>query len=128
MYYYSLVFDFFVDVLVGLFKCHKMGIVERSLKKYGRKGGYALGGMVGSAAGKMTGTSIGEKLGRRVGHNLGKMAGKMAGKAAGEAFSKLPVIGSMKKGGPIHRTGKYLLHQGEYVLNRKKARKMRLMK
>lgn len=104
-----------------------MGRVSQSIKTYGRRAGYKLGGVAGSAAGKMTGTSIGEKLGRRVGHQLGKAAGMAAGSMASKAYEKIPVIGSMKKGGPVKRTGRYLLHRGEYVLNRMKAKKLKYM-
>jgi|SanBayMetagenome_1026888.scaffolds.fasta_scaffold00111_15 hypothetical protein len=104
-----------------------MGRVSQSIKTYGRRAGYRLGGAAGTAVGKMTGTSIGEKLGRRVGHQLGKAAGSAAGTMASKAYEKLPVIGSMKKGGPVKRTGKYLLHKGEYVLNKRSAKKLKYM-
>jgi hypothetical protein len=103
-----------------------MGIIQNSIKKYSRKGGYAIGGKIGSSIGQMTGSSMAEKLGRRVGHQMGKMAGKAAGAAASSAVGKIPIIGSMKKGGPVHRTGNYLLHKGEYVLNKKKAKRMKM--
>jgi hypothetical protein len=102
-----------------------MGAVSHGIRKFGRQAGYKVGGAVGSKIGSMTGTSIGEKLGRRVGHGVGKMVGKPAGIAASKAYEKIPIIGSMKKGGPIKKTGLYRLHKGEYVLNREKFRRMR---
>jgi hypothetical protein len=35
------------------------------------------------------------------------------------------VIGSRKHGGPIDKTGKYLLHKGEYVVPKKEVKKVR---
>jgi hypothetical protein len=63
-------------------------------------------------------------VGRKVGHQLGKQAGKAVGKMAAKGISKIPILGSLKKGGPIHKTGHYLLHKGEYVLSSKKAKKL----
>jgi hypothetical protein len=36
-------------------------------------------------------------------------------------FANTQPIQSLKKGGPINKTGLYKLHKGEYVLNKKKA-------
>lgn len=102
-----------------------MGAVSQSIKSYGRRAGYRVGGVIGSKIGSLTKTSVGEKLGRRIGHQAGKNVGKMIGGAASKVYETLPIIGSMKKGGPIRRTGAYLLHKGEYVLNKKKVRHMK---
>ena len=100
-----------------------MGAVSQSIKTYGRRAGYKVGGHFGSKLGAMTGTSIGEKLGRRAGHKIGKAVGQSIGSAASKAYEKIPIIGSMSKGGPIKKTGAYILHKGEHVLNRKQTKK-----
>lgn len=101
-----------------------MGVVAKTAGKYG--GIYGAKG--GKIAGSYAGRQIAGKKGAKIGGSVGKVVGKEAGSiGAKTAVSAVPVIGSMKKGGPIHRTGKYLLHKGEYVLNKKVARKMKYM-
>lgn len=100
-----------------------MGIIKRVVKKLARRAGYHIGGAIGTAAGVYTEVPGADKVGRRAGHLIGKQAGIAAGKTMAKGISKIPVIGSLKKGGPIHKTGPYLLHKGEYVLSRKKAKK-----
>lgn len=38
-------------------------------------------------------------------------------------FSPQSLIGSFKKGGRVHKTGVYLLHKGEHVLNRDQTKR-----
>ncbi len=45
-------------------------------------------------------------------------AQSVGGKAYAYGQSKKPTIGSFKKGGMVHKTGPYLLHKGEYVVNK----------
>jgi hypothetical protein len=104
-----------------------MGPVSQAIKTYGRRAGYKVGGVGGSMIGKMTGTSVGERLGRRAGHKLGKAVGVTLGTLASKSYSKIPIIGSMSKGGPIHRTGVYRLHKGEYVVSKAKAKRIHTM-
>lgn len=99
---------------------HKMGAIARRLGGYaGRKVGKYAGTYIGTQIGKAVGA---KKFGGKIGGQIGKKAG---GKAGAYAAEQIPIIGSMKKGGPIRRTGGYLLHKGEYVLNSKRARRMR---
>ena len=124
-----------------------MGPVSQSIKKYGRRAGYKVGGALGTKAGGMTGAviggaigslagkggaytlggmgaGVGERVGRRIGHKVGRAAGMALGSVASKTYEKIPVIGSMSKGGPIHRTGLYRLHKGEYVVSKAKANKL----
>lgn len=78
------------------------------------------GGIVGaglSAAGGLAGGYIGGKLGRLIGgergENIGKGIGGTLGGIAGYAGAK--TLG-FKKGGKVKRTGKALVHKGEFIL------------
>lgn len=125
-----------------------MGRVSNSIKSYGRRTGYKsggsfgtkVGGTIGATLGSVAGTlgggtagayalgavgaAVGERVGRRVGHKIGKAAGSSLGAIAAKSYEKIPIIGSMSKGGPIHKTGLYRLHKGEYVVSKKKAQQI----
>ena len=96
-----------------------MGIYVRAAGKVGRAIGTKAGGYVGSHIGKKLGS---EKMGRQVGQKIGGYAGSRIAKKAAVAT---PVLGSLKRGGRIKKTGLYRLHKGEYVLTKRKARKMK---
>lgn len=59
--------------------------------------------------GKLLGGFLGGKLGGAVGGDKGKMIGSGLGGALG-------TLVPFKKGGPVRRKTKALLHKGEYVL------------
>lgn len=125
-----------------------MGPVSKSIKTYGRRAGYKVGGAAGTKVGGTIGAAVGasvgmigggkwgagalgtvgagvgERLGRRVGHKIGRAAGMGVGAIASKTYEKIPIIGSMSKGGPIRKTGLYRLHKGEYVVSKKKAQKI----
>lgn len=72
----------------------------------GRNMGEVVGGDLGKAVlGKIGLKKHGEKWGKAVGGNIG-----------GNLAAAIPIIGSMKKGGKVHKTGNYLLHKGERVI------------
>lgn len=125
-----------------------MGPVSQSIKTYGRRAGYKVGGVAGTKAGGTIGAAIGgsigtivggksgayalgvlgagvgERLGRRAGHKVGRAIGGGLGSVASKTYEKIPILGSMSKGGPIRRTGLYRLHKGEYVVSKAKAQKL----
>ena len=70
---------------------------------FGRLAGRWLGGKVGKFAGKRLGkfTGMGEDKGEQTGQNVGEFLGNI-----------IP----FKKGGPVRKTTKAILHKGEYVL------------
>lgn len=74
----------------------QMGILGETL-------GGVLGGMIGKHAGRRFGgyTGVGEQGGQDLGTKLGQHFGRMT---------------RYKKGGRVKRTGKAIVHKGEYVL------------
>jgi hypothetical protein len=71
------------------------------------------GEIFGPLAGELIGTYAGKKLEKYTG--MGSGAGGAAGKGIGTALGKLA---KYKKGGRVKRTGKAIVHKGEYVLPR----------
>jgi len=69
------------------------------------------GDILGPLAGELIGTYAGHKLGGYTG--IGSGAGGTYGKTIGSAIGKLV---KYKKGGRVKRTGKAIVHKGEYVL------------
>lgn len=67
--------------------------------------GHEVGKFLGSKLGKLVGGSKGEQAGERIGGELGGAAGGLGG-------SLLP----FKKGGRVRKTGKALVHKGEFIL------------
>lgn len=63
-------------------------------------------GLIGSQLGGIAGGALGQKYGGNVGGQIGKIAGT----ALGMAFPYF------KNGGAVKRTGKAIVHKGEYVL------------
>lgn len=51
----------------------------------------------------------GKKLHQRIGRKVGGEIGRTMARS-------IPIIGSFKKGGKVHKTGAYLLHKGEKVI------------
>ena len=81
-------------------------VLIRLSKKFGGLGGAALGAITGSRVGfGKEGASFGQKYGS----HLAEFGAKQLLKA-------FPILGSLKKGGKIHKTGAYLLHKGEIVV------------
>jgi hypothetical protein len=74
-------------------------------------------GKYGAAFGPL----VGELIGQIAGHHLGKYTG-MNSAAGGQFGTKFgQVVGGLtryKKGGRVKRTGKAIVHKGEYVLPR----------
>lgn len=70
----------------------------------GAAGGYA-GGYIGSKLGRLIGGEKGENIGKGIGSTIGGIAGLVGAKALG-----------FKKGGKVKRTGKALVHKGEFIL------------
>jgi hypothetical protein len=72
----------------------------------GKKVGEIVGGDLGKAVlGKIGLKKHGEKWGKQLGGHIG-----------GSLASAVPILGSMKKGGKVYKTGNYLLHKGETVV------------
>lgn len=75
-------------------------------------------GILGAAAGSHAGSFIGRRLGRLIDGNRGESIGNDLGSTLGTVTGG--VIGSaaptFKKGGRIKRTGKAVLHKGEFIL------------
>ena len=77
-----------------------MGIIKERI-------GSKLGSMTGGWLGDKIGGLFGEK-GRQFGRDAGTEIGDIAGHIAGARY--------FKKGGPVKKTGKAILHKGEFVL------------
>lgn len=60
------------------------------------------------------GGKIGKVLGAEIGSKLGGKSGRAIGSALGEAGGSLAP--GFRNGGKVKRTGKALVHRGEYVL------------
>lgn len=80
-------------------------------------------GSLGGTGGKMIGSQIG-RIGGKKGKQWGAKTGYKVGRAAGEAFGNA-ILGSLKKGGRIKKTGLYRLHKGELVVPAGKKHKRR---
>lgn len=63
-------------------------------------------GLLGSQLGSALGGALGQKYGGNTGREIGSTLGKIGGAA-------LPWF---KKGGAVKKTGKAIVHKGEYVL------------
>jgi hypothetical protein len=83
------------------------------LKKLKRKPDSTVGGGGGSSGGSSD--SGGESSGSAI----------PGGSSSASADSGGETIGSFAKGGRVKRTGKYMLHSGERVLNRRQAQSYR---
>lgn len=71
----------------------------------GKHIGSEAGKFIGSRLGRLFGGSKGEESGGRIGGDVGGVAGGVGG-------ALLP----FKKGGRVKRTGKALVHKGEFIL------------
>jgi hypothetical protein len=69
----------------------------------------SLGGLLGSKAGSALGGLIGGKSGANLGGSIGGLLGETGGDVAGSKMG-------FKNGGKVTRTGRALVHKGEYVL------------
>lgn len=72
--------------------------------------GHAAGGVAGGFIGSKLGRLIGGKRGRDIGEGIGSTFGAITGGLVGSAAP------TFKKGGRIKRTGKAILHKGEFIL------------
>jgi hypothetical protein len=63
-------------------------------------------GLLGSQLGSALGGAIGNRYGGKTGQEIGSTLGKIGGAA----------IPWFKKGGAVKKTGKAIVHKGEYVL------------
>jgi len=96
-----------------------MGIYVKHATKFGKSVGGHIGGLAGKALGSPIGLpNTGTKLGTKYGAKLGGSIAKKLARAT-------PVLGSLKKGGKIHKTGLYKLHKGELVLTAKQAKRFK---
>jgi len=92
----------------------------KNSKRKGKSIGRSIGGLAGHIVGTTVGSSLGMPLvGSVVGGALGAGIGKKIGKYGGK------VLGSLKKGGFIKKTGKYYLHKGELVIPSRKLHKFK---
>lgn len=88
-----------------------MGIYVKHATKFGHSVGAHIGGKIGGKIGlPKTGAKYGGKLGATI---------------ASKAARATPILGSLKKGGKIHKTGLYRLHKGELVLTAKQAKRFK---
>ena len=72
-------------------------------------------GVIGRALGSFLGGKIGKFAGRKLGHltGMGEDKGEQTGKNVGEFLGNFVPF---KKGGPVRKKTKAILHKGEYVL------------
>jgi hypothetical protein len=83
-----------------------------------------MGGFVsGFGAGASDKDNTFQKLADKIKSKHRSKAGVSAGDTAGGSDD--PGAPGMKKGGPIKKTRTYKLHAGEYVLNKKQAKRMK---
>lgn len=94
--------------------------ITGTLAHHAGRGGAKLGGM---AAGKIAGLAgAGSKdraTARAIGSYVGRKSAVMATRMAAE-----PVLGGMRTGGRVARTGIYRLHKGEIVVPAKVLRRV----
>jgi hypothetical protein len=88
--------------------------------RYGSKGGKKAGHLIGKAIGRTFGGKKGGKQGYKIAGGIGSTLGYLGG-----AIGTAAVIASLKKGGPIKKTGTYRLHKGEYVIPKKPTKTQR---
>lgn len=87
---------------------------------YGSKGGKKIGHLIGKSIGRAFGGKKAGKRGYKIAGGVGSTLGYLGG-----AMGTAAIIASLKKGGPIRRTGIYRLHKGEYVVPKKPSKKQR---
>lgn len=86
----------------------------------GSKGGKKIGHLIGKSIGRTFGGKKGGEKGYKIAGGIGSTLGYLGG-----AMGTAAIIASLKKGGPIRRTGIYRLHKGEYVVPKKPSKKQR---
>jgi len=93
-----------------------MGVYVKAASKLGKTVGSHIGTGIGTKIGRVFGA---KKIGGEVG---GRVFGRIGKNIARSAARNTPILGSLKRGGKIHKTGLYRLHRGEYVINAKSAK------